>query len=133
MPEFQVRLGLGMPSELSKAVIAYQRANLGLTGVEYAQALDRHPSTITQWESGEKTPDFSATVALIGAEFFRLAHSEPFKTKDYDPKQGLIGRVLLSGLLTRAEIANALERLAEVMLTPVELRQFLPQEATSAA
>lgn len=119
--EFQVRLGLAVPSQLSQVVVQYLRSSSKMNQEVFAAALEVHGQTVVGWESGDKTPTFASTINLIVLELVKLATSAPLTNREYNPREGLLGRILACGVLDRAEIKSALERLGEVMITPLDL------------
>lgn len=121
LQEFQVRLDLAMPTVLAQTIVRTMRGKLGINQEDFAQAFGVHSRTVVGWESGEVSPTFSAVVNLLIAEFVLLKGSTPSEMKEYNPREGLLGRILACGALDREEIRHALERLGEVMLTAPKL------------
>lgn len=116
-----MRLELAMPTALAQTVVRTMRTNLGISQEAFAQAFGVHSRTVVGWESGEVSPTFAAVVNLLIAELVLLKDSSPSSVKEYNPRSGLLGRILACGALEREEIRHALERLGEVMLTAPKL------------
>lgn len=129
--DFELALGLLTPTVLSAEVVSYLRSKLQATQMEFAVDLGVHLASVENWELGRSTPAFGTVVLLIVAELLLCATTEPFNTEEYDPRRGLLGRILSSGAMPREQIIDAFERLGEVMLTPLPSKmrevQIAPQ------
>lgn len=114
MREYEVRLGLATPGELASSICKAVRQGFSASQTDMAAAMDTTPSVISHWETGERTPTFVPLVQYLIAEC-RLLATTGLTSRDYDPRNGLIGRILTCGVMTREEIVTALETLATVM------------------
>jgi DNA-binding transcriptional regulator YiaG len=114
--EFEVRLRLLTPSVLSQEVVTNLRKSLGISQFQMAVDLGVHNGTYEKWERGLGTPHFASVVLLLVAELILLSTTVPFDNSEYDPKHGLLGQILSSGVMEREQVVHAFERLGEVML-----------------
>jgi DNA-binding transcriptional regulator YiaG len=119
LSEGEIRLGLATPTLLSADIVSSLRRRLDMNQEKFAGVLGVHSRSVLGWEAGVKAPGFPSMVKMLMAELVLLSTSDPLNPREYNPREGLIGRILLSGALFPAHnITNALDRLGEVMVTP---------------
>jgi DNA-binding transcriptional regulator YiaG len=118
LKDFELALRLQTPQVLSAQVVSYLRTKLQATQMELAVDLGVHLASVEKWELGRATPAFGSVVLLIVAELLLLSQTTPFDVEEYDPAQGILGRILSCGAVPREQVMHAFERLGEVLMTP---------------